>query len=90
MNFTTQVANDVSNDSLLLEVLNEAGDCVAVVERFDTDKVLKFQLFADSMDVACVEEILSIAQKELHAFEDGTPLNEAKRDSRLTIDSNGN
>ena len=60
------------------------GECIAVVERFDTEKTLRFELLTSSLDVACVQAILEIAQKELRAFEDGTPLSEAKRDCHIS------
>lgn len=79
LKFSTQIASNVDEDSLSLEILDEAGVCVAVVARIDSGNTLKFILYSDSMDVGCVQEILRIAETELVAFEDGTPLNEAKR-----------
>ncbi|UWR96381.1 hypothetical protein [Phaeobacter inhibens] len=86
---TTQVASDVENDSLILEVLSEDGECLVIVERLDSDRKLRFQVFTEFLDAACVQEILEIAKKELQAFEDGTALSEAKRDFsfKLTSDS---
>jgi hypothetical protein len=87
---TTQVANDLNNDSLILEVLREDGECLATVERFDADKKLRFQMLTEFLDVALVQEIFAIAHKELQMFEDGTPLVEAKRDFRFKISPDGN
>ncbi|MFV1567577.1 hypothetical protein [Phaeobacter sp. JH20_07] len=60
---TTQVASDVENDSLILEVLSEDGECLVIVERLDSDRKLRFQMFTEFLDAACVQEILEIAKK---------------------------
>ncbi|MEJ6401402.1 hypothetical protein [Yoonia sp. 2307UL14-13] len=84
LKYRFQVASNVINDSLSVEVLNEAGNCVAAVERFDTTKKLKLSIFSASLDVAFVREILELADKELVAFEDNTPLYQANRDEAMT------
>ena len=84
---TTQVACDLNNDSLILEVLSEDGECLATVERFDTDNKLRFQMLTEFLDAACAQEILEIARIELQVFEDGTALSEAKRDSSFKVTS---
>lgn len=72
-NWRTQLASDVQRDGLGFEVLDEAGNVVAEVFRYDADHRVGVALFTRLPD-SVVADVMARARAALVAFEDGVSL----------------
>jgi hypothetical protein len=73
-----QLASNVIEDGLGLELLNSAGDVVADVFRSDRERSVDLKIWDRSVPDQSVRELASEALLLLDPFEDGTPLAQAK------------
>jgi hypothetical protein len=76
--FKMQLASNVIEDGLGLELLSPAGDVVADVFRSDRDRSVDLKIWDSSVPSESICALASEALRRLDPFEDGTPLAQAK------------
>jgi hypothetical protein len=77
-NYTTQVASDVIQDGVGVELLSEKGEVVAEVFRSDRDHTVVVNTFSFDVPLRALELLLDRAKECLNPFEDGGGLDGAQ------------